>query len=104
MQYEAADDPSLFNIGSMPDVENGELMKDGDAVDELSPLHSILEDLLINKISTNVVASEIVQNVAQTVCTRMDELCKWSTARIWIQYLDMFDILHLFIKAEQTGS
>ena len=47
---------------------------------------------------------ETLSKVATKLQTHRDSLLKCRTGRLWLQYLDMVDILRMSIKAERTGN
>jgi hypothetical protein len=40
---------------------------------------------------------------SQFIRNEIDSLSKYPTAKLWIQYMDMINIMKMFIKAERTG-
>ena len=62
-----------------------------------------LVDLLVEE---NIDASdlEVLSRIQAEIAKEKDSLCNHRTAQLWLQYIDMVQILCKFIKAERTGN
>ncbi|CAC5413385.1 unnamed protein product [Mytilus coruscus] len=64
----------------------------------------IFLQILDNKTSfENIQNDKNVEDIYQSIRNEFDRLSKYPTAKLWIQYMDMINIMKLFIKAERTG-
>ena len=71
---------------------------------DLEEIKLLLENLMKGEISTdNVVSSEVINRFSESLQNKIKDLSESRTAKLWLQYLEMIDILHSFIKAERTG-
>ena len=59
--------------------------------------------MLSKQISPEAInGDQIIQKLLQEVTLKKSSLRESRTASLWLQYMDMIDILRLFIKAERT--
>ena len=71
---------------------------------DLEEIKLLLENLMKGEISTdNVASSDIINIFSESLQNKIKDLSEPRTAKLWLQYLEMIDILHSFIKAERTG-
>jgi len=49
-------------------------------------------------------SSEVLQKIHQRMHVYCQQLSKGRTAKLWIQYMDMVELLRQFIRAERTGN
>jgi len=84
---------------------NGQEENISEVQNDLKLAGKILEDLITGKEDMSVVCSEYVLRCIQD---KLDELKKGvhnlRTSKLWMQYLEMVEILRTFIKAERTGN
>lgn len=73
-----------------------------DGVEEIVML---LDKLLNNDITVGEIQdADVLTQLEVQLRQRKEELKKYRTARLWIQYMDMVNILQSFIRAERTGN
>ena len=79
---------------------------DADAENNLlSSLTKLLEGVLSGSISpADVENNEILSTLGEKVVTEKNMLVDNRTATLWLQYMDMIDLLRRFIKAERLGN
>ena len=71
---------------------------------DLEEIKLLLENLMKGEISTdNVVSSDVINRFSESLQNKIKDLSESRTAKLWLQYLEMIDILLSFIKAERTG-
>ena len=51
-----------------------------------------------------VYKTDIVNAISQKITEEKKSMEKKHTAKLWLQYMDMVEILLIFIKAERTGN
>ena len=51
----------------------------------------------------DVLNDEHLTEISQFIRNEIDSLSKYPTAKLWIQYMDMINIMKMFIKAERMG-
>jgi hypothetical protein len=92
------------------DAENVEPYDDSEDIHrnkERKSLENAMEvlDNLMNKTADldEAVKCKEVNHVVHTLETAIESLKQYRTAKLWIQYLDMLDILKQFIRAERIG-
>lgn len=92
-----------LNVGDDDESNNdsGDLTAKRRFQEALTLYTGILED----KIGIDdVLHDENLTEINHLVRKEMERLSKYPTAKLWIQYLDMIDIMRRFIKAERTGN
>lgn len=73
----------------------------------IKELKDVFESLLAGTVTTSTVyADEQLNTVCQQIKQKKDDLKQYPTAALWIQYMEMIEILRTFITAERqaTGS
>ena len=71
---------------------------------DLEEIKILLENLMKGEISTdNVASSDVINRFSKSPQNKIKDLSESHRAKLWLQYLEMIDILHSFIKAERTG-
>ena len=71
---------------------------------DLEEIKILLENLMKGEISTdNVASSDVINRFSESLQNKIKDLSESRTAKLWLQYLEMIDILHSFIKTERTG-
>ena len=62
--------------------------------------------MLLEKKQTveNFCKNQRLQQLIQTLNVKKNDLKDFKTAALWLQYLEMVELLHTFIKAERTGN
>ena len=89
------------NEGQQNNTTNSE-KSNSDA--DLEEIKLLLENLLKDEISTdNVASSDVINRFSESLKNKIKNLSESCTAKLCLQYLEMIDILHSFIKAERTG-
>ena len=64
----------------------------------------LYKGILEDKATTDdVLNDEHLTEISQFIRNEIDSLSKYPTAKLWIQYMDMINIMKMFIKAERTG-
>ena len=72
--------------------------------DELKDVTDILESLMQGEISMEYVSqSHDLEYVRRKILEAKSSVSNSRTGKLWLQYLEMIEILHTFIKAERTG-
>ena len=65
----------------------------------------LYDDLIAESITIdNLRNSQVLQDIHRALKATKDELQKNRTAKLWLQYMEMVNILQVFIKAERTGN
>lgn len=65
----------------------------------------LLEKLMNNDITVGEIQdADVLIQLEVQLRQRKEELKKYRTARLWIQYMDMVNIIQRFIRAERTGN
>ena len=101
---------------SIPDLEveaNAPDMNDARADEEATPrtpafelqeAHALYADLMARKKSAEEVSSaSAISKIKHLLQQQKESLQDNRTAKLWLQYMDMVDILRKSIKAERTG-
>ena len=71
----------------------------------IKELKDVFESLLAGTVTTSTVyADEQLNTVCQQIKQKKDDLKQYPTAALWIQYMEMIEILRTFITAERTGN
>ena len=64
----------------------------------------LYKGILEDKATTdNVLNDEHLTEISQFIRNEINSVSKYPTAKLWIQYMDMINIMKIFIKAERTG-
>ena len=64
----------------------------------------MFEGLMAGNVTVATVCEdELLTTISQEFEKKREDLKQYPTAALWIQYLDMIQILKTFIKAERTG-
>lgn len=73
---------------------------------KLEEVQALFDKLMEKKVSANEASTaKVLDNIEECVHRKQDLLAERSrTAALWIQYLEMADILRSFIRAERTAS
>ena len=71
---------------------------------DLAEAQDIYESLLSDTVSVDEVCSSNVINKILSLMKEAKEAMTTRTSRLWLQYMDMIDILRMFLKAERTGN
>ena len=75
------------------------------AIVDLHEAHALYESLMEGTISVDEVCNTDVIQRIMTVSEEINDSLKSSrTAALWLQYMDMIDILRQYIRAERTGN
>lgn len=91
-----ADDPGIQEMESVISVQSAP---------DLQEAHALYDDLMSRKTSAQEVSSAAVLSKIEGQLQRQKESTKDNrTAKPWMQYMDMVDILRKFIKAERTNN
>lgn len=79
------------NASSMPEV--------------LSAAETLYDDLMSGSITVESLNhSKVLLEIEERLTEHMDSITNNRTAKLWLQYLDMVNIMQIFIKAERTGN
>ena len=71
----------------------------------IKELKDVFESFLAGTVTTSTVyADEQLNTVCQQIKQKKDDLKQYPTAALWIQYMEMIEILRTFITAERTGN
>ena len=66
---------------------------------------SLFDNLMsLNKTIEEVCSADVLCRIRQMIERQKESLKQPRTACLWLQYMDMMDILRRFIKAERTGN
>lgn len=80
----------------LPEVDWSSLLAESaDLYDQLISLEITSDDLHLN---------ELLKSLKKSFLKIKEKLQKHRTAKIWIQYMDMVDLLRDFIRSERTGN
>ncbi|XP_031573294.1 zinc finger protein 177-like [Actinia tenebrosa] len=73
---------------------------------QVKEAHKLYEDLIKEKIfNDDVCAASVLTKIKESVKQKANEIRERSrTAALWLQYMEMVDILRTFIKAERTAN
>ena len=64
----------------------------------------LYKGIIEDKATTDdILNDEHLTEISQFIRNEIDSLSKYPTAKLWIQYMDMINIMKMFIKAERTG-
>jgi hypothetical protein len=64
----------------------------------------LYKGILENKATTDdVLNDEHLTEISQFIRNEINSVSKYPTAKLWIQYMDMINIMKIFIKAERMG-
>jgi hypothetical protein len=64
----------------------------------------LYKGIIEDKATTDdVLNDEHLTEISQFIRNEIDSLSKYPTAKLWIQYMDMINIMKMFIKAERMG-
>ena len=76
------------------------------AIDQdLKEITKLYDDLMsLNKPVEDVMASDSLCRMSTRVQTHKESLNTFPTARLWVQYLDMIDIVCRFLRSERIGN
>jgi hypothetical protein len=68
-------------------------------------LKVLYEDVLSQKIAVESLLDDVTLKKAEVTYYELKSSLKpYRTAKLWLQYMDMVDLLKTFIKAERTGN
>nr|XP_054767556.1 uncharacterized protein LOC129274841 [Lytechinus pictus] len=71
---------------------------------DLAEAQKLYDSLLSGTVSVNdVCASDVMKQILARMKTKKESMQN-RTAILWVQYMEMIDILRMFIKAERTGN
>ncbi|KAK3097968.1 hypothetical protein FSP39_014885 [Pinctada imbricata] len=71
----------------------------------LTKVSSLYDDLLNGNITTDHVCNDVdVKSLLQEYLNGISNLQMSKTSQLWLQYLEMVELLRTFIKAERTGN
>ena len=72
--------------------------------DLMSKVATLYDDIMNNTTSQNVTLDdETLLSIHEKITQEKTELSKYPTAVLWLQYMQLVDILRRFLKAERTG-
>ena len=99
--------PDLQVEANVPDMNNARAEEEaiaGTPAFELQEAHALYADLMARKKSAEEVSStSAISKIKRLLQQRKESLQDNRTAKLWLQYMDMVDILRKSIKAERTG-
>ena len=92
----------IFNIDVSKLLEEPQSIMDSTELKEIGKLYSQLTsgDLSVSE----VYDTDVLKNLEETIRSRTEMLKQSRTAKLWLQYSEMIQILRQFIKAERTGN
>ena len=92
------------NAPDMNDARAEEKAIPGTPAFELQEAHALYADLMARKKSAEEVSStSAISKIKHLLQQQKESLRDKRTAKLWLQYMDMVDILRKSIKAERTG-
>ena len=92
------------NAPDMNDAKAEEKAIPGTPAFELQEAHALYADLMARKKSAEEVSStSAISKIKHLLQQQKESLRDKRTAKLWLQYMDMVDILRKSIKAERTG-
>ena len=92
------------NAPDMNDAKAEEKAIPGTTAFELQEAHALYADLMARKKSAEEVSStSAISKIKHLLQQQKESLQDKRTAKLWLQYMDMVDILRKSIKAERTG-
>lgn len=98
----------LFGITKLDIDRNEEHNADEEIEDEI-PMNIQLAlqqyaDILEGKVPIeNIQTDDNIKELTIEIADEFERLSKFPTAKLWLQYMDMVEMLNMFIKAERTG-
>ena len=76
-----------------------------DANRDIDEAYVLYENLMEETISVDEVCStDVIQRITNILKEKIDSLKSSRTAALWLQYMNMVDILRQYIRAERTGN
>ena len=73
--------------------------------EDFEAVATLFDELLTGSTSLDMICnSDILQRINRKTKAEKDAMQDQQTAKLWVQYLDMLDILQTFNKAECTGN
>ena len=85
-------------------IHQEEPMEQEVELSDLSIARELYAELMSDKLSVDdVCSSHTLQKLHHTVVEHREKMT-FRTAQLWLQYMDMVDILRKFIKVERTGN
>ena len=73
--------------------------------EDLNSTIQLYDKVMAHEVSVDTVCSEIIlDTVQQKLQDQSNALTSNPTARLWIEYMRMVDLLRQFLKAERTGN
>lgn len=86
-------------------AENGSVTSGEPFPELLNAAGTLYDDIMAGSISVDSLQnSDILQSISQQIEEAKKTMEDRRTARLWLQYMEMVDILFKFIKAERTGN
>ena len=106
LQDKSDDPPSFEDEPYEADVSpNARPSEDGRQNCDLQEARSLFDELMNKKKSAEEVSgADVLTRIEDLLKEQRDLMKDNRTALLWLQYLDMVDILRMFIKAERTGN
>ena len=99
--------PDLEEEANAPDMNDARAEEEtipGTPAFELQEAHALYADLMARKKSAEEVSStSAISKIKHLLQQQKESLQDKRTAKLWLQYMDMVDILRKSIKAERTG-
>lgn len=100
------DDNTSSKKGSMSQSEESNVDQNNLSIKtKLKTVIGLYKRILEDKARTDdVLNNEHLTVICHFIRNEIDRLSKYPTAKLWIQYMDVINIMKIFIKAERTGS
>ena len=102
-QYNQSDPPEpVENPGTRPTDNTSQTQS---ALDILTAAGKLYDDRMAGTLSLHILHdSNIGEEIAQQLVKGKDAMRDKRTAKLWLQYLEMVEILLSFIKSDRTGN
>ena len=76
---------------------------DTDIPIDLHEVRTMFDDLIRGEVGEESAFSDVLQKVNCAMKKGKESMKDLRTAQLWLQYMDMIDIMRTFIKSERTG-
>ena len=83
---------------------NGECMEEVILHPSLVNARELYDEIMVDANATSILSSEdLLREISDKLNAEKQTLKEHRTAKLWLQYIEMIGILHMFIKAERIG-
>ena len=93
---------STFNVTIPEETEEFLESTENDLLKQASFLYN---NLIEGSVSADKICSDnVIVNISEAIAENKEQLKHSRTAKLWLQYMDMIDILRKYIRAERMGN